>query len=102
MTYSLEYSDAAQEQLYEILSQRFESTGNWNSVDGLLLRLERAYATLRCFPRYGGSFKNDPNGCRYRKLVVGEYVVIYSIDEQVKRVHIEALFHHRQNYEELI
>lgn len=100
MDYMLEYSSEAMRQLRAILFVKYQGTGSFDSINRLLADIEGSCKVLKTFPRYGRAL-NDERLRRigYRKLVTGDYIVIYSLDDCARLVRIEGVFHHRQNYE---
>jgi len=38
----------------------------------------------------------------YRRAVIQDFIVVYSVDDKVKHVHIVGIFHSKQNYTEYI
>ena len=88
MDYQVVLSDQALKNLSAITAwiardneQRAESFGN---------ELLHRVAILEKFPRLGSPLQSDP---RWRKLISPPYLIVYTIDEKMKRVEI-ATFRH--------
>ena len=67
------------------LSQYYEST-----VTEFFRLLKEKIARLREFPYACAAYDDDPD---YRKLVVGDYLVFYMVNEEQKTVEIHRIFH---------
>ena len=88
MGYRIEYMDSAlidMAVIKEFLSQYYEST--WRNTAG---NIERHIGFLQEIP-YG--FPLYPGSDTYRKLVAGDYIVLFKIIEQSSIVEIHAIWH---------
>ena len=98
MIYQIKYlSDAAadRDDIKIYLSQYYEST-----VNKFFTLLKEKTARLKRYPYSCPVYEDDPD---YRRLVVGDYLVFYMVDELSKTVEIHRIFHGsrdiRQNLE---
>jgi len=92
MRYRIKYMDSSLIDMAVIkkyLSQYYEST--WLKVAG---EIEYHTGFLREIP-YG--FPLYPGSGTYRKLVAGDYIVLYKIIEQNHIVEIHAIWHSKMN-----
>jgi len=74
-------------QFYPGTSQRFFSL------------LKTKIARLKTYPYSCPVYEDDPD---YRKLVVGDYLVFYMIDENEKRVEIHRILHGSRDVSQLL
>jgi len=74
-----------QEEIRMYLSQYYEST-----VTNFFRLLKEKIARLRDFPYSCPVYEDDPD---YRKLVVGDYLALYIVNEEKKIVEIHRIFH---------
>jgi plasmid stabilization system protein ParE len=75
--------------IHEYLSQYYEST-----VNNFFALLKTPIAQLKKFPYSCPPYEDDPD---YRKLVVGDYLVFYMVNEDKRIVEIHRIFHAVQN-----
>jgi plasmid stabilization system protein ParE len=73
------------EDIEAYLSQYDES-----AVKRFFALLKKKIAILKDFPYSCPVYEDDPD---YRKLVVGDYLVFYMVDEDAKTVEIHRIFH---------
>ena len=77
------------DEIREYLSQYYEST-----VKNFFKLLKEKTARLKDFPYSCPPYEYDPD---YRRLVVGDYLVFYIVNENDKVVEIHRIFHGTQN-----
>lgn len=92
MKYRIKYlpdtvTDRAEIRAY--LAQYYEST-----VRNFFLLLKERIGQLKKFPYSGPVYEDDPD---YRKLVVGDYLVFYRVNEEDQTVEIHRIFHGSQD-----
>ena len=80
---------ADRENIRAYLSQYYEDT-----VTKVFRLLKEKIARLKKFPYSCPIYEDDPD---YRKLVVGDYLVFYMVDEDKKTVEIHRIFHGSQD-----
>lgn len=88
MKYLIRYFDEAASDKSEIkkyLSQYYEST-----VENFFHLLKKKISRLKDFPYSCPVYEDDPD---YRKLIVGDYLVFYMVNETNKIVEIHRIFH---------
>ena len=88
MIYRLRYlpdTVTDREELREYLSQYYAGT-----VRRLFALLKKSAARLKKWPYSCPVYEDDPD---YRKLVVGDYLVFYMVNEDEKTVDIHRIFH---------
>jgi plasmid stabilization system protein ParE len=92
MGYEIKYMDSSLADMViikEYLSQFYEST--WLKTAG---KIECHIRFLQEIP-YG--FPLYPGSETYRKLVAGEYIVLYKINEEKHIVEVHAIWHGKMN-----
>ena len=97
MGYRIKYIDKSlvdMAAIKEFMSQYYEST--WAEVAG---NIERHIGFLRDIPH---GFPLYPGSDTYRKLVSGDYAVLYKVFEQNQVVEIHAIWHGKMNVHEHI
>ena len=72
-------------EIRDYLSQYYESTAK-----KFFVLLKEKIARLKDFPYSCPTYEDDPD---YRKLVVGDYLAFYMINESDKTVEIHRIFH---------
>lgn len=98
MSYQVLRTDTADEQIRDIAHHLAATSGNHAAL-GFIDGLEAASARLSSFPRLGlvpkwGALARQG----FRILVVKSYVVLYTIDDERKRVIIESVVYGRREY----
>jgi len=73
------------EEIKAYLSQYYKST-----VKNFFALLKSKIAQLKDFPYSCPTYEDDPD---YHKLVVGDYLVFYMVNEDNKTVEIHRIFH---------
>lgn len=58
---------------------------------------ENAFISLETMPKRCSIYNTNKTEDVYRQLIVGRYLIIFSIDEQDSTVNIETIFDSRQN-----
>ena len=76
-------------EIKDYLAKYYEST-----VRNFFVLLKERIGQLKKFPYSCPTYDDDPD---YRKLVVGDYLVFYMVDESNKIVEIHRIFHGSQD-----
>ena len=82
------------EEIKTYLSQFYGST-----VKKFIVSLRKKTSQLKSFPYSCPVYELDTD---YRKLVVGDYLVLYMVNEDAKTVEIHRIFHESQNIKQLL
>jgi len=85
----LEKAEADMDNIEEYLSQFYAST-----VRNFFIQLKEQVFRLEDTPYMCQTYEEDPF---FRKMVAGNYVLFYSIDEARNVVLIHRIFHHAKN-----
>jgi len=89
MAYKIKYVASARQDMLDIalhLSRFYEST-----FPKFIARLDRSVARLVDMPYMGIAYRN------YRRLVVGDYLVFYQVDEAGRTIQIYRILHGAQD-----
>ncbi|MCL2604916.1 MAG: type II toxin-antitoxin system RelE/ParE family toxin [Defluviitaleaceae bacterium] len=85
----LENAEADMDAIEEYLSQFYADT-----VQNFFSKLKERVFMLEDMPYMCQAYEEDPF---FRRMVVGDYVLFYSIDETRNLVIIHRIFHHSRN-----
>ena len=103
MAYDLFVTEAAHEDLEEVLSYIAGDLANPGAAANLLDQVEACYEQLKDFPAlYESCHDLQLRNLGYRKVVIGNFVLVYQPAEAEKRVYILRFFYGGRDYEKLI
>jgi toxin ParE1/3/4 len=103
MTYRIERTAKAEEQLRDIILYRAELTGSAEAALALLDKLEEEINTLSRFPESGAPPRYGALRARgFRVLIVDKFLVFYKIDHSRTLVTVYAVTDGRRDYLNLI
>ena len=97
MSYQATYSDDAKQDAKEIvtyLAQFYASTAR-NFKTMLTERVNALKTTPLIYPAY-------ENDMFFRRMVLGDYLLFYNVDEERKLITVHRIFHHARDIERLI
>ena len=101
--YEVLRAQTAEDQLRDIVLYLVDVSGSNGPALRLLGRIEQAMTLLSSFPRLGIVPSSPALAQRgYRMLVVGEYLVFYRVDDELRRVIVVGFFYKSRDYETLI
>jgi plasmid stabilization system protein ParE len=86
-------ADKDMDDIEEYLSQYYAST-----VSRFFLDLEKKLTALADMPYGCPAYEEDPY---FRKMVVNDYLLFYSVDEKRELLIIHRIFHHSRDIERL-
>ena len=70
-----------------------------NAANDLMLKIDKSIENLKYMPKmYNIIKKYDELNLEYRKVVVKQYCIIYTINEDDKEVYIIHFYHSKQDY----
>jgi len=97
--YSLHVTELAEQDLDGILNYMTGELANPVAARAFLDKVEGCYALLRTRPKiYVVCDDAYLRGKGYRKALIGNYLLIFWIEEQTKRIHILRFFYGAQDY----
>ena len=99
MIYSINVTETAKCDLREIAVGIAKAACDIAVGLNFVNRIERHFMTLKDFP-YAGSFPQDDiiRARGYRFLVYDDYLVFYTVNEQLQTVYIDAVFNAKADY----
>ncbi len=98
MSYNMEFTQTAKEDLREIALYIAEESKEIDSALRFVVELQNSVEQLKSFPLSGGCPK-DRVLCSfgYRFLAYKDYLPFYTVDEEKKTVYIEAVFNRKKD-----
>lgn len=89
-----------EEELCKIYFYLYFSLYSPQTADNLISKVYQEISKLDLFPeRYSKiSITNNPKFKNLRKLPIDKYVIIYEVDNFLRKVYVLHIFHGRQNY----
>ena len=103
MGYDLFVTEAAHEDLEDALSYIAKDLANPSAAARLLDQVESCYEQLKDFPMLCECCHDlRLRNLGYRKVVIGNFVLVYHPVEDEKRVYILRFFYGGRDYEKLI
>lgn len=103
MAYELIVTQDATDDLDNILHYIVEDLSNPDAAHKLLEQVEHCYQQLCDFPLLYESCRNLRLRSKgYRKIPIGNFLLIYRPDEKTHQIHILRFFYGRRDYEKLL
>lgn len=103
MRYQVLRTATADEQIQDIVAYLVSLSGGSQTALKFLDQLEEAADRLAVFPKTGMVPRWGTLAKRgYRAMTVGEYLLLYTIDDEEQRVVVEAVVHGRREYWRLV
>lgn len=103
MAYKIIKTDAFQRDLDATIGYLVLSLENKPAAAALLDEIEKTYDGLERMPMMCEACQDPYLKERgYRKAVIRNYIMVYTVDEDTKTVSIMRFFHGRQDYAKLI
>ena len=103
MSYEVLRTATADEQIRDIAFYIAAESGNPDVALRFVDRLEEAASRLADTPRLAPPARWGTLAKRgYRALVVGEYLVLYQVNDERKQVVVHAVLHGRREYWKLV
>ena len=93
----------AYEDLRDIYRYIKEELHNTNSAIKIIDEIEQRIGLLEEYPCSGSSVQEPELQTRaYRKLIINNYIALYTIDDKKKEVHIVRIVYGKRDYQALI
>lgn len=96
--YKAVFNEIAKEELENIYKYVSQNLVSKISADRLMERIEECLLRLEQFPYSCPEVKIKPKNLLYRKLIIDNYIAIYSVNERKKQVNIVHIFYSRKDY----
>ena len=97
MSYRTTYTDDAKQDAIDIVTYlaQFHASAARNFKTILTERVN----TLKTMPLLYPKYESDPF---FRRMVLGDYLLFYDVDEELKLVTVHRIFHHARDIERLM
>lgn len=96
----MSFSKDLEKNLEEIFEYIFYTLSAPISAKRLLKEIDDNIVKLKTFPYMCKALENkEIESYQYRKLIVKDFIIIYSVDEENKIVHLVRAFYGASNYE---
>ena len=96
--YHISFTTNAKRELIEIYEYIDNYLKSKISADNLMAKIENKILILSIFPYSCMEVITKPRSTIYRKLIVNNYVVLYKIYEENKRVDIVHIYYSKRDY----
>lgn len=97
-SYNIVLTDNAKTDLEEIYKYISENLIEPNSANRLMEKIEKEILLLERNPYSCVEVIVKPHKKKYRKLVIGKYIVLYRINEELKEVVIDDIIYGKRDY----
>ena len=86
--------------IYQYIKEELQNT---SSAIKMIDDIEKKIKVLKEFPLTGSMVQDIGLQAKgYRKLVINNYIALYTVNDQKKEVHIIRIFYGKRDYQELI
>ena len=97
--YEIEFTEDCRDEINEIYEYISEKLVEENSAKKLMRKMRDAVMDLSETPNlYMKIEKKDRNKREFRRMVIDNFVVLYTVDENSKKVYIAHMHYGRRNY----
>ena len=97
--YEIEFTEDCRDEINEIYEYISEKLVAENSAKKLMRKMRDAVMDLSETPNlYMKIGKKDRNKREFRRMVIDNFVVLYTVDENSKKVYIAHMHYGRRNY----
>ncbi len=97
--YEIEFTEDCRDEVNEIYEYISEKLVAENSAKKLMRKMRDAVMDLSETPNlYMKIEKKDRNKREFRRMVIDNFVVLYTVDENSKKVYIAHMHYGRRNY----
>ncbi|MBQ3414131.1 MAG: type II toxin-antitoxin system RelE/ParE family toxin [Clostridia bacterium] len=99
MEYKIKISEIFVEQITEVLNYMDITLNELNASNKIRKKLMESFNRIKRFPKsYPQIGKKDRFNRSYRKIIIYNYVILYTIIEEDKTVFISNMYYHRRDY----
>lgn len=99
MEYQIRISETCLEQIRDTLNYIDTKLKELNASNRLRSKIKEVFNQIKFFPElYPQILKKDKTKRYYRKIVIDNYVVLYTIIEEEKIIFISDFYYMRKNY----
>lgn len=100
--YSLVLTDVAEQDLYDIFEYISQKLSNNIAANALMNKIEKSFLNIEENPYLYEKVNVKLNNEIYRRLIVDNYIALYDIDENTKRVIVYRVLYSGRDYLENI
>lgn len=98
--YKVQFLENSLEEIYEIYEYISKNLNSHNSAKHFINNIISKVEILSRFPKiYSTINKYDRLNREYRKIVISNYILLYTVDEIKKSVYISHVFYGGKNYQ---
>lgn len=99
MEYKIRISDTCLEQIEDTLNYLDNELKKFNASNRLRSRIKEIFYQIKFFPKiYQEILKKDKTKRNYRKIVIYNYIILYTIIEKDKIIFISDFYYVRRDY----
>ena len=97
--YEIEFTEDARDEIREIYEYISKNLVNENAAKRLMRKMRKSVLDLAEFPqKFVKIEKKDRMKREFRRMVVDNFIVLYTIDEDKKTIYISHMYYGRRNY----
>lgn len=97
--YEIEFTEDCRDEIIEIYKYISEKLASKETAKRLMRKIRKSIMDLAESPRlYTKINKKDKRKKDFRKIVVGNYVILYVIDDNKKIIYISHMYYGGRNY----
>ena len=97
--YEIEFTEDCRDEIREIYKYISENLVEKESAKKLMQKMKKSVMGLVEYPRlYSKIEKKNKRKRNFRKIVVDNYVILYTIDDNKKTIYISHMYYSGKNY----
>lgn len=97
--YEIEFTEDARDEIREIYEYISKNLVNKEAAKRLMRKMRKTVMDLAESPRlYAKIEKKDRMKREFRRILVDNYIILYTIDEDKKTVYISHMYYGKRNY----
>ena len=97
--YEIEFTEDCRDEIKEIYKYISQNLVAHQAAKRLMQKIREGVMNLAEFPRlYAITEKKDKRKREFRKIVINNYVILYTIDENKKTIYISHMYYGGRNY----
>lgn len=96
--YSIIFTKRSQKEIFKIYKYSFKKAYSEQYARKLMKEIESKIKILETFPKAYSELIIEERKNKYRKIVIKNYIIIYTIKEEKKEIYILHIFHQKSNY----
>lgn len=97
--YEIEFTEDCRDEIIKIYEYISEKLVVKETANRLMRKIKVIVMDLAEFPRlYAKIDKTDKEKREFRKIIVDNYVILYTIDENIKKVYVSHMYYGGRDY----